>query len=81
MNSEIKYLKYIEYLFILLQVKFTPNSASCNAQNVPLDQVISYIYAEKRRPELIPEDLHRHYIQTMQERVHPEVQRHLEDFR
>uniref|UniRef100_A0A8C5K840 Rho guanine nucleotide exchange factor 12 n=1 Tax=Jaculus jaculus TaxID=51337 RepID=A0A8C5K840_JACJA len=36
---------------------------------------------EKRRPELIPEDLHRHYIQTMQERIHPEVQRHLEDFR
>ncbi|XP_063112005.1 rho guanine nucleotide exchange factor 12 isoform X3 [Cavia porcellus] len=36
---------------------------------------------EKRRPELIPEDLHRHYIQTMQERVHPDVQRHLEDFR
>lgn len=36
---------------------------------------------EKRRPELLPEDLHRHYIQTMQERVHPEVQRHLEDFR
>uniref|UniRef100_A0A8D0XD06 Rho guanine nucleotide exchange factor 12 n=1 Tax=Sus scrofa TaxID=9823 RepID=A0A8D0XD06_PIG len=36
---------------------------------------------EKRRPELIPEDLHRHYIQTMQERVHPEVQKHLEDFR
>ncbi|XP_008568425.1 PREDICTED: rho guanine nucleotide exchange factor 12 isoform X2 [Galeopterus variegatus] len=36
---------------------------------------------EKRRPELIPEDLHRHYIQTMQEKVHPEVQRHLEDFR
>lgn len=36
---------------------------------------------EKRRPELIPEDLHRHYIHTMQERVHPEIQRHLEDFR
>ncbi|XP_037009533.2 rho guanine nucleotide exchange factor 12 isoform X3 [Artibeus jamaicensis] len=36
---------------------------------------------EKRRPELIPEDLHRYYIQTMQERVHPEIQRHLEDFR
>ncbi|XP_006834057.1 PREDICTED: rho guanine nucleotide exchange factor 12 [Chrysochloris asiatica] len=36
---------------------------------------------EKRRPELIPEELHRHYIQTMQERVHPEVQKHLEDFR
>ncbi|XP_024425344.2 rho guanine nucleotide exchange factor 12 isoform X2 [Desmodus rotundus] len=36
---------------------------------------------EKRRPELIPEDLHRHYIQSVQERVHPEIQRHLEDFR
>ncbi|XP_075460244.1 rho guanine nucleotide exchange factor 12 isoform X2 [Ascaphus truei] len=36
---------------------------------------------EKRRPELIPEDLHRQYIQTMQDRTYPEVQRHLEDFR
>ncbi|XP_030076219.1 rho guanine nucleotide exchange factor 12 isoform X2 [Microcaecilia unicolor] len=36
---------------------------------------------EKRRPELIPEELHRHYIQTMHEKVYPDVQRHLEDFR
>nr|XP_048683630.1 rho guanine nucleotide exchange factor 12 isoform X3 [Caretta caretta] len=36
---------------------------------------------EKRRPELIPEELHRHYIQTMQDKVYPDVQRHLEDFR
>ncbi|XP_038609248.1 rho guanine nucleotide exchange factor 12 isoform X4 [Tachyglossus aculeatus] len=36
---------------------------------------------EKRRPELIPEELHRHYIHTMQEKVYPEVQKHLEDFR
>uniref|UniRef100_A0A8D0H3M1 Rho guanine nucleotide exchange factor 12 n=1 Tax=Sphenodon punctatus TaxID=8508 RepID=A0A8D0H3M1_SPHPU len=36
---------------------------------------------EKRRPELIPEELHRHYIQAMQERVYPEVQKNLEDFR
>uniref|UniRef100_A0A5F8GN29 Rho guanine nucleotide exchange factor 12 n=1 Tax=Monodelphis domestica TaxID=13616 RepID=A0A5F8GN29_MONDO len=36
---------------------------------------------EKRRPELIPEDLHRHYVQTMQDKVYPEVQKHLEDFR
>ncbi|XP_036047675.1 rho guanine nucleotide exchange factor 12 isoform X2 [Onychomys torridus] len=47
---------------------------------VPVPEEIS-MDLEKRRPELIPEDLHRHYIQTMQERVHPEVQRHLEDFR
>uniref|UniRef100_A0A8D0KNC0 Rho guanine nucleotide exchange factor 12 n=1 Tax=Salvator merianae TaxID=96440 RepID=A0A8D0KNC0_SALMN len=36
---------------------------------------------EKRRLELIPEELHRHYIQTMQDKVFPEVQKHLEDFR
>lgn len=47
---------------------------------VPVPEEIS-VDLEKRRPELIPEDLHRHYIQTMQERVHLEVQRHLEDFR
>ncbi|XP_016063141.1 PREDICTED: rho guanine nucleotide exchange factor 12 [Miniopterus natalensis] len=47
---------------------------------VPVPDEIS-VDLEKRRPELIPEDLHRHYIQTMQERVHPEIQRHLEDFR
>ncbi|XP_056329304.1 rho guanine nucleotide exchange factor 12 isoform X3 [Danio aesculapii] len=36
---------------------------------------------ERRRPELIPEELHRQYIQTMQETLFPDVQRNLEDFR
>lgn len=36
---------------------------------------------EKRRPDLIPEELHRVYIQNMQEKVFPEVHKHLEDFR
>lgn len=36
---------------------------------------------ERRRPELIPEDLHRQLVQTMQDTVLPEVQRILEDFR
>ncbi|KAM4651196.1 rho guanine nucleotide exchange factor 12 isoform 2-T3 [Discoglossus pictus] len=36
---------------------------------------------EKRRPELIPEELHRQYVQTMQDKLLPEVQKHLEDFR
>uniref|UniRef100_A0A8C1QKE1 Rho guanine nucleotide exchange factor (GEF) 12a n=1 Tax=Cyprinus carpio TaxID=7962 RepID=A0A8C1QKE1_CYPCA len=36
---------------------------------------------ERRRPELIPEELHRQYIQTMQETLLPDVQRNLEDFR
>ncbi|XP_050777886.1 rho guanine nucleotide exchange factor 12 isoform X3 [Gopherus flavomarginatus] len=47
---------------------------------VPVPDEIS-IDLEKRRPELIPEELHRHYIQTMQDKVYPDVQRHLEDFR
>ncbi|XP_018423094.1 PREDICTED: rho guanine nucleotide exchange factor 12 [Nanorana parkeri] len=36
---------------------------------------------EKRRPEFIPEDLLRQYVNTMQEKVYPEVQKLLEDFR
>ncbi|XP_075046770.1 rho guanine nucleotide exchange factor 12 isoform X2 [Mixophyes fleayi] len=36
---------------------------------------------EKRRPELIPEDLLRQYIHTMQEKIYPDVQKLLEDFR
>ncbi|XP_074833310.1 rho guanine nucleotide exchange factor 12 isoform X1 [Carettochelys insculpta] len=47
---------------------------------VPVPEEIC-VDLEKRRPELIPEELHRHYIQTMQEKVYPDVQRHLEDFR
>ncbi|XP_067420980.1 rho guanine nucleotide exchange factor 12 isoform X2 [Emydura macquarii macquarii] len=47
---------------------------------VPVPDEMS-IDLEKRRPELIPEELHRHYIQTMQDKVYPDVQRHLEDFR
>ncbi|NXP69679.1 ARHGC factor, partial [Ramphastos sulfuratus] len=38
-------------------------------------------WKDRRRPELLPEELHRQFIQTMQEKVCPEVQRNLEDFR
>nr|XP_016850206.1 PREDICTED: rho guanine nucleotide exchange factor 12 isoform X5 [Anolis carolinensis] len=47
---------------------------------VPIPDEIS-VDLEKRRLDLIPEELHRHYIHTMQEKVLPEVHRHLEDFR
>ncbi|XP_072283241.1 rho guanine nucleotide exchange factor 12 isoform X2 [Pyxicephalus adspersus] len=36
---------------------------------------------EKRRPELIPEELLRQYVLTMQEKMYPDVQKLLEDFR
>ncbi|XP_042560291.1 rho guanine nucleotide exchange factor 12-like isoform X2 [Clupea harengus] len=47
---------------------------------VPLPESISS-ELEKRRLELIPEELHRQYIQQMQEKLLPDIQRHLEDFR
>ncbi|XP_060799832.1 rho guanine nucleotide exchange factor 12 isoform X3 [Neoarius graeffei] len=36
---------------------------------------------EQRRPELIPEELHRQYVQTMQDTLLPEVYKILEDFK
>ncbi|XP_063799573.1 rho guanine nucleotide exchange factor 12 isoform X2 [Pseudophryne corroboree] len=36
---------------------------------------------EKRRPELIPEDLLRQFVHTMQDKMYPDVQKLLEDFR
>ncbi|XP_027029769.2 rho guanine nucleotide exchange factor 12 isoform X2 [Tachysurus fulvidraco] len=36
---------------------------------------------DRRRPELIPEELHRQYVQTMQDTLLPEVNKILEDFR
>uniref|UniRef100_A0A674CZ35 Rho guanine nucleotide exchange factor 12 n=1 Tax=Salmo trutta TaxID=8032 RepID=A0A674CZ35_SALTR len=36
---------------------------------------------ERRRPELIPEEVHRPYIQLLQDTLLPDIQRNLEDFR
>uniref|UniRef100_W5M213 Rho guanine nucleotide exchange factor 12 n=1 Tax=Lepisosteus oculatus TaxID=7918 RepID=W5M213_LEPOC len=38
-------------------------------------------HTERRRPELIPEDLHRQYVQVMQDTLLPDIQKNLEDFR
>uniref|UniRef100_A0A8D2QRY4 Rho guanine nucleotide exchange factor 12 n=1 Tax=Zosterops lateralis melanops TaxID=1220523 RepID=A0A8D2QRY4_ZOSLA len=45
------------------------------------DEISLELGRELRRPELLPEELHRQFIQTMQDKVCPEVQRNLEDFR
>ncbi|KAM6115705.1 rho guanine nucleotide exchange factor 12 isoform 4-T4 [Phoenicopterus ruber ruber] len=47
---------------------------------VPVPDEIS-LELDRRRPELLPEELHRQFVQTMQDKVCPEVQRNLEDFR
>ncbi|XP_035289416.1 rho guanine nucleotide exchange factor 12 isoform X2 [Anguilla anguilla] len=36
---------------------------------------------ERRRPELIPEELHRQYVQVLQDSLVPDIQKNLEDFR
>uniref|UniRef100_A0A8C9T5Q7 Rho guanine nucleotide exchange factor 12 n=1 Tax=Scleropages formosus TaxID=113540 RepID=A0A8C9T5Q7_SCLFO len=36
---------------------------------------------ERRRPEMIPEELHRQYVQLLQDTLLADIQRHLEDFR
>ncbi|XP_048839065.1 rho guanine nucleotide exchange factor 12-like isoform X2 [Brienomyrus brachyistius] len=36
---------------------------------------------ERRRPDMIPEDLHRQYVQSLQDSLLADIQRHLEDFR
>ncbi|RXM92441.1 Rho guanine nucleotide exchange factor 12 [Acipenser ruthenus] len=36
---------------------------------------------ERRRPEFIPEELHRQYIQLMQDTLLTDIQKNLEDFR
>lgn len=43
--------------------------------------MIDCLYAEKRRLELLPEDLCRQFTQTLQEMLLPDLHRHLEDFR
>ncbi|KPP76217.1 rho guanine nucleotide exchange factor 12-like [Scleropages formosus] len=36
---------------------------------------------QRRRPEMIPEELHRQYVQLLQDTLLADIQRHLEDFR
>ncbi|KPP76582.1 hypothetical protein Z043_104066, partial [Scleropages formosus] len=47
---------------------------------VPVPESISF-ELDRRRPELIPEELHRQYVQLLQDSLLPEVQRQLDDFR
>lgn len=43
--------------------------------------IMNCLYTEKRRLELLPEDLCRQFTQTLQEMLLPDLHRHLEDFR
>ncbi|XP_049331577.1 rho guanine nucleotide exchange factor 12 isoform X1 [Astyanax mexicanus] len=47
---------------------------------VPLTDAIS-ADLDRRKPDLIPEDVQRQYVQQLQDTLLPDIQKHLEDFR
>lgn len=38
-------------------------------------------FADRRRTELIPEEINRQHVQTLQDSLLPDIQKNLEDFR
>lgn len=39
------------------------------------------VFVDRRRTELIPEDINRQHVQTLQDSLLPDIQKNLEDFR
>lgn len=39
------------------------------------------VFADRRRTELIPEEINRQHVQTLQDSLLPDIQKNLEDFR
>ncbi|KAJ8280592.1 hypothetical protein GJAV_G00056630 [Gymnothorax javanicus] len=64
-------------IFMELNTFFMDRTANLK---VPVPESISSDL-ERRRPELIPEELHRQYVQLLQEALLPDVQKNLDDFR
>ncbi|KAI4900712.1 hypothetical protein NFI96_029145 [Prochilodus magdalenae] len=64
-------------LFIELHTSFMDRTAHLK---VAMPDSIS-ADLDRRRPELIPEDIQRQYVQQLQDTVLPDIQKHLEDFR
>lgn len=43
--------------------------------------MLLFVFADRRRTELIPEDINRQHVQTLQDSLLPDIQKNLEDFR
>ncbi|XP_043096368.1 rho guanine nucleotide exchange factor 12 isoform X4 [Puntigrus tetrazona] len=71
---------------ILMDTFFVDKTASLKV-TVPesiiadLERTAHSINAERKRPEPISEDIHRQYVQQLQDTLLPDIQKNLEDFR
>ncbi|XP_072530469.1 rho guanine nucleotide exchange factor 12 isoform X2 [Salminus brasiliensis] len=64
-------------LFIDLHATFMDRTAHLKVA-VP-DSILADL--DRRKPDLIPEDVQRQYVQQLQDTLLPDIQKHLEDFR
>uniref|UniRef100_A0A673A7Z6 Rho guanine nucleotide exchange factor (GEF) 12a n=1 Tax=Sphaeramia orbicularis TaxID=375764 RepID=A0A673A7Z6_9TELE len=46
-----------------------------------LESVNVHVFSDRRRTELIPEEINRQHVQTLQDSLLPDIQKNLEDFR
>uniref|UniRef100_A0A3Q3IUN3 Rho guanine nucleotide exchange factor (GEF) 12a n=1 Tax=Monopterus albus TaxID=43700 RepID=A0A3Q3IUN3_MONAL len=50
-------------------------------ESISADLVCVHLFADRRRTELIPEEINRQHVQTLQDSLLPDIQKNLEDFR
>lgn len=48
---------------------------------MPIERTAQSINAERKKPEPISEDIHRQYVQQLQDTLLTDIQKNLEDFR
>ena len=46
-----------------------------------VSETCTFAMSDRRRTELIPEELNRQHVQTLQDSLLPDIQRNLDDFR
>ncbi|KAK0152584.1 Rho guanine nucleotide exchange factor 12 [Merluccius polli] len=50
-------------------------------ESMSTDLACAFVMSDRRRTELIPEEINRQHVQTLQDSLLPDIQRNLEDFR
>lgn len=66
-------------LAVAVNTVFTCNNTS--RVLVLYSGVFVLVFADRRRTELIPEEINRQHVKTLQESLLPDIQKNLEDFR
>lgn len=57
------------------------NTSRALAYSILYVSVVVLVFADRRRTELIPEEINRQHVQTLQDSLLPDIQKNLEDFR